>query len=264
MAAPASDPPPTPPVFPATDRTRAAASSGSSAPAPSASSLPPSLAEARVGGQALSFPIARADEIKRDWPLLEGSLPAPPAVPYPQSHWDWSALHARPRVPGSCFLAPSVALYGRVRLGERVSIWYGCVLRGDQEWIEVGDDSNIQDGSILHVEHGGYPCVIGQRVTLGHRAIVHGSIVGDDALIGIGATVLSRCVIGESALIAAGAVVLEGTHVPPGTLWAGCPARLIRPLTDSQQARLAETWKHYVNNGAAHRQAGIGPSSLTS
>jgi carbonic anhydrase/acetyltransferase-like protein (isoleucine patch superfamily) len=102
------------------------------------------------------------------------------------------------------------------------------VLRGDQEWIEVGEESNIQDGSILHVEHGGHPCRIGKRVTIGHGAIVHGCTVGDGALIGIGAIVLSRCVIGEGALIAAGAVVLERTVVPPHTLWGGCPATQLR------------------------------------
>ena len=262
MAAPDPDPRLTLPTAPAAGSAPVVMPvAGSASISPAAPASPP-LAQARVGGRPLSFPVPSADEIKRDWPLWAGALPTSPKVPYPQSHWDWSALHARPQVPSSCFIAPGVALYGRVRLGERVSVWYGCVLRGDQEWIEIGDDSNIQDGSILHVEHGGYPCVIGQRVTLGHRAIVHGSIVGDDALIGIGATVLSRCVVGEAALVAAGAVVLEGTHIPPGTLWAGCPARLIRPLTESQQARLAETWKHYVNNGVAHRQAGIGPSSL--
>jgi len=221
--------------------------------------VPPGLVQ--VAGRPVGFPLANLDETKRNWPL-RSALPPPPAVPHPEAHWDWSALHAQPQVPASCWIAPGVALYGRVRLGERVSVWYSCVLRGDQEWIEVGSDSNIQDGSILHVEHGGYPCILGERVTLGHRAIVHGSIVGDDALIGIGATVLSRCVVGEAALIAAGAVVLEGTCIPPGTLWAGCPARLIRPLTDAQRTRLAETWKHYANNTIAHRHAPIGPESL--
>jgi carbonic anhydrase/acetyltransferase-like protein (isoleucine patch superfamily) len=137
----------------------------------------------------------------------------------------------------------------------RSSIWFGCVLRGDQEWIEIGADSNIQDGTILHVEHGGFPCVIGDRVTVGHRAVVHGSIVGDGALIGIGAMVLSRCLVGEGALVAAGAVVLEGTRLPPHTLWAGCPARQIRELTTEQRRRLETTYQHYVNNTMAHRAA---------
>lgn len=217
----------------------------------------PPMPMTTVAGRSLSFPLESADQIKQTWPVRTGALPPLPAVPHPEVHWDWTALLAQPVVPPSCWIAPGATVYGRVRLGERVSVWFGCVLRGDQEWIEVGDDSNIQDGSILHVEHGGYPCIIGQRVTLGHRAIVHGSLVGDGALIGIGATVLSRCVVGEGALVAAGALVLEGTHIPPGTLWAGCPARMLRDLTDTQRVRLAETWKHYVNNGIAHRQAGL-------
>jgi len=189
------------------------------------------------------------------WPLKNAPLPTPPEVPFPEQHWDWAAIHAEAQIDPTAFIAAGAVVYGRVRLRARSSIWYGCVLRGDQEWIEVGEETNVQDGSILHVEHGGYPCILGNRVTLGHRAIVHGSIVGDGALIGIGATVLSRCVIGEGALIAAGAVVMEGTTVPPHTLWAGLPAKQLRELNPAQRERLAETYRHYVNNGLAHRVA---------
>ncbi len=195
------------------------------------------------------------EQILHSWPLRENSLSAPPAVPYPEQHWDWAAINARPQIDPTTFIAPGAIVYGRVRLKAHSSIWFGCVLRGDQEWIEVGEETNVQDGSILHVEHGGFPCILGNRVTLGHRAIVHGSTVGDGALIGIGAVVLSRCVIGAGALIAAGAVVMEGTHVPPHTLWAGCPAKRLRELTAAQRERLAETYRHYVNNSVAHRAA---------
>lgn len=195
------------------------------------------------------------EEVLRTWPGRAGTLPPAPAVLYPDQHWDWPALHALPQIDPTAWVAPGAVVYGRVRLKARSSIWFGCVLRGDQEWIEVGEESNIQDGSILHVEHGGYPCRIGNRVSLGHRAIVHGATVGDGALIGIGATVLSRCVIGAGALIAAGAVVLEGTVVPPHTLWAGCPAKQMRELTAPQRERLAGTYRHYVNNTQAHRAA---------
>lgn len=194
-------------------------------------------------------------EVIRNWPVRNAKLPPAPSVPYEEQHWDWEAINAEPQIDPTAWVAPGVVIYGRVRLKARSSIWYGCVLRGDQEWIEVGEETNIQDGSILHVEHGGYPCLIGDRVTLGHRAIVHGSTVGDGALIGIGAIVLSRCVIGEGALIAAGAVVMEGTVVPPHTLWAGCPAKPLRELNESQRARLAGTYQHYVNNSIAHRAA---------
>ncbi len=194
------------------------------------------------------------EAILQDWPLLGESLAPEPSVPYPETPWDWRAIHSRPEIDSTAFVAPGAIVLGRVRLKARSSIWFGCVLRGDFEWIEVGEETNVQDGSILHVDHG-YPCILGDRVTLGHRAIVHGSTVGDGALIGISATVLSRCVIGAGALIAAGAVVMEGTHVPPHTLWTGCPARQLKELTEAQRQRLAVTYQHYVNNSTGFRAA---------
>ena len=199
--------------------------------------------------------MSNRDDVLGGWPVRWGTLPAAPEVPYPDQHWDWAAINALPQVDPTAWIAPGAIVYGRVRLMARCSIWFGCILRGDQEWIEVGEETNVQDGSILHVEHGGYPCILGKRVTLGHRAIVHGSTVGDGALIGIGAVVLSRCVIGAGALVAAGAVVLEGTQVPPHTLWAGCPAKQLRELSSAQSERLTETYRHYVNNAIAHRAA---------
>ncbi len=169
-------------------------------------------------------------------------------LPYANEPLDWASLHCPPIIDPTVWVAPGATVVGRVRLKAHSSIWYGCVLRGDAEYIEVGEESNVQDGSILHVDPG-HPCVLGNRVTLGHRALVHASVVEDGALIAIGATVLSRCVIGTGALIAAGAVVLEGTQVPPHTLWAGCPARQIKELTPEQQQRLTHTYQHYVNNG---------------
>lgn len=183
-----------------------------------------------------------------------------PDVKYPDVSWGWDALRTTPVVDDTAWIAPGAVVYGRVRLQARSSVWFGCVLRGDHEWIDVGEETNIQDGSILHVDNG-YPCLLGKRVTLGHRVVLHASVVDDDALIGIGAVVLSRCVIGQGALIAAGAVVLEGTHVPPHTLWAGCPARQVKELSSSQQERLAATFQHYVNNAAGHRVAFGKPSS---
>ena len=199
--------------------------------------------------------IQSVDDIMQDWPLLTEQLAVPPDVPYPGEHWDWRAINGQPLIDPTAWVAPNAVVVGRVRLKARSSVWYGCVLRGDQEWIEVGEETNVQDGSILHVDDG-YPCILGNRVTLGHKAVVHGSVVGDGALIGISATVLSRCVIGEGALIAAGAVVLEGTHVPPHTLWAGCPARQLKELSEAQRARLAWNYRHYVNNAAGYAALG--------
>lgn len=184
---------------------------------------------------------------REPWPSSPAPVPCP-SLPYPDEGCVWDALWTPPLIDPTAWVAPGAAVIGRVRLKARSSVWYGCVLRGDGDEIEVGEDSNVQDGSILHVDHG-WPCLIGNRVTLGHRALVHASVVQDEAMIAIGATILSRCVIGEQALIAAGAVVLEGTHVPPRTLWAGCPARQIKELSDQQLARIAHAWKHYVNNG---------------
>lgn len=178
----------------------------------------------------------------------------PPEVPYPEAGVDWPAICERPSIDAAAWVAPGSIVYGRVSVGPRSSIWFGCIVRGDHERIEIGSDTNVQDGTILHVDPG-YPCVLGNRITVGHRAVVHGSIVEDGALIGISATVLSRCVVGAGALVAAGAVVLEGTVIPPRTLWAGCPARQIRELTPEQQLRLERNWQHYVNNAIAHRAA---------
>lgn len=207
---------------------------------------------ARVGvWWLMSSRVPPFDVPEPEWPTLAAA--AAPAVLFPEAHADWDAVRTAPLIAASAWVAPGAVVYGRVRLQARSSIWYGCVVRGDHEWIDVGEETNVQDGSILHVEPG-YPCLLGKRVTLGHRAIVHGSVVEDEALIAIGATVLSRCVIGQGALIAAGAVVLEGTHVPPGTLWAGCPAKQIKVLTPEQRARMARTYQHYVSNAVYHQQ----------
>jgi carbonic anhydrase/acetyltransferase-like protein (isoleucine patch superfamily) len=172
-------------------------------------------------------------------------------LPYPDEHCDIDAIYARPTIDATAWVAQNAMINGRVTLKPHSSVWYNCVLRGDSEYIEVGEESNVQDGSILHVDRG-FPCIVGKQVTIGHNAIVHGCVVRDGALIGISSTVLSRCEIGEGALIAAGALVLEGTKVPPHTLWAGVPAKQVKELTPEQRERLAQTYRHYVNNGAVY------------
>jgi carbonic anhydrase/acetyltransferase-like protein (isoleucine patch superfamily) len=172
-------------------------------------------------------------------------------LPYPDEHVDIDSIYTFPTIDPTVWIAPNAIVNGRVTLKARASVWYNCVLRGDSEFIEVGEETNIQDGSILHIDRG-FPCILGKRVTLGHNAIVHGSTVHDGALIGIAANVLSRCVIGEGALIAAGALVLEGTKVPPHTLWVGSPAKQVKELSPEQRERLAQTYRHYVNNGAVY------------
>lgn len=152
-----------------------------------------------------------------------------------------------PKIGPRVFVAPNASLIGDVELAEDVSIWFGVVLRGDIHHIRVGARSNIQDNSVLHVEHETGPALIGEQVTIGHSATVHGCTIGSGSLVGIGATVLSHAVVGERALIGAGALVPEGMEVPPQTLVLGVPGRVKRDLTAEELARLEQSWKNYVD-----------------
>ncbi|QDU79104.1 2,3,4,5-tetrahydropyridine-2,6-dicarboxylate N-acetyltransferase [Polystyrenella longa] len=183
-----------------------------------------------------------------------------PELPYPDVPDIWKALNAKPEIDPTAWIASNATVLGRVKLGRRSSVFYGAILRGDGESITVGDETNIQDLSVLHTDRG-YPCEIGNRVTIGHRAIVHACHIEDEAMIGMGATLLTGCKIGKGALIAAGAVVREGTVVPPHTLWAGVPAREISSLTAEQQGRLSHAYQHYVNCGVLYKAFENDPKS---
>lgn len=150
----------------------------------------------------------------------------------------------RPTVAESAWIAPSADVVGDVELGDHASVWYGCVLRGDIAPIRVGAHTNVQDLTTVHVDVG-QPCRIGERVGIGHRAIVHGCTIGDRALIGMGAVVLSGCEIGEGSLVAAGAVVTEGMVVPPGSLVVGVPGKVVREVDDALRERMEATVTHY-------------------
>ena len=141
---------------------------------------------------------------------------------------------------------------GDVSLGEDASVWYNAVLRGDMAPITIGPRSNIQDGTIVHVDEG-LPCTVGQRVGVGHRVILHGCTIGDDCLIAMGSVLLNRVVIGSGSVVAAGAVIPEGMQVPPKSLVMGVPGRIIRQVDDALAQRVAETWSHYVEEARAHR-----------
>jgi len=136
----------------------------------------------------------------------------------------------RPKIHESCFIAPTADVIGDVTVGENSSIWHRTVLRGDVNKIVVGANTNIQDGSIVHVADD-YPTIIGDNVTIGHGAIVHGCTVKDGAFIGMGAIILDGAVIGEGALIGAGALVTEGKEIPPYSLAVGVPAKVVRELS---------------------------------
>jgi carbonic anhydrase/acetyltransferase-like protein (isoleucine patch superfamily) len=152
----------------------------------------------------------------------------------------------------TAFIAPTAVVMGNVSLGEESSIWYTAVLRGDMAKITIGARTNIQDGTIVHVDEG-VPCTIGERVGVGHRAIIHGCTIGNDCLIGMGSILLNRCVIGAGSVVAAGAVVPEGMEVPPGSVVMGVPGRVVRQVDAELTKRIAGTWGHYVAQAKAHR-----------
>lgn len=165
------------------------------------------------------------------------------------------AVHGRaPDVARAAFLAPGAVIVGAVTLGEGTSVWYGCVLRADSSPITVGRDVNIQDGCVLHADPD-FPAVLGDRVSLGHGAIVHGATVEDGVLIGMRATVLNGARIGEGSLVAAGAVVRPGMQVPPRSLVAGVPAVIRREVTEEERAVIAGTTSVYRDHAAAHLRA---------
>lgn len=154
--------------------------------------------------------------------------------------------------PGTWWLAPDAHLVGRVRVAADVGIWFGAVLRGDNEWIEIGEGSNIQEGCVLHTDMG-YPLRIGTGCTIGHRAILHGCIIGENSLVGMGATVLNGARIGKNSLVGANALVTEGREFPDNSLIVGSPARAIRTLDDAACEGLkasalgyAERWKQFA------------------
>lgn len=154
-----------------------------------------------------------------------------------------------PRTEGQRYwLAPNAYVIGDVVLGEDVSVWFAATIRGDNETIHVGANSNIQDGAVLHSDPGS-PLSIGSGVTVGHGAIVHGCSIEDNCLIGMGATILNGAVIGEGSVVAANALVAEGKVFPPNSLIVGAPARALRSLTEQQTATLKNAARVYVANG---------------
>ena len=151
-----------------------------------------------------------------------------------------------PKVHESVFLAAGSRVIGDVELAENVSVWFNVVIRGDVERIRIGKDTNIQDNATIHVTNFSNPTWVGERVTVGHGAVLHGCTVKDRALIGMNAVVLDRAVIGEESLVAAGAVVLGGTVVPPGMLVAGIPAKILRPLNEYERKMVLDGSTNYL------------------
>ncbi|MBA3972593.1 MAG: gamma carbonic anhydrase family protein [Candidatus Solibacter sp.] len=151
-----------------------------------------------------------------------------------------------PRIPQSAYVDQAAHVIGDVTLGERASVWPCTVLRGDVNRIVIGEDSNIQDGSVLHGELDKFPVIVGDRVTVGHMACLHGCVVEDDCLIGIGAIVLNGARIGRGSVVAAGSLVPESMQVPPGSMVMGTPAKVRREVTPEEMARFAENAQRYI------------------
>jgi carbonic anhydrase/acetyltransferase-like protein (isoleucine patch superfamily) len=158
-----------------------------------------------------------------------------------------------PQTPGEgeYWVAPDAQVMGRVVLHRNASVWYGAVVRGDNDPITIGEDSNVQDLSVLHTDEG-VPLTIGKGVTIGHRAMLHGCTVGDYSLIGIGATVLNGAKIGRNCIIGAHALITEGKEIPDNSLVVGAPARIIRTLDDDTAVMLKASADHYVENWKRH------------
>jgi carbonic anhydrase/acetyltransferase-like protein (isoleucine patch superfamily) len=161
-------------------------------------------------------------------------------------------------IHASAFVHPEAFLCGDVRLGAHASVWPFAALRADNAAIVIGDGSNVQDGCVIHVDPG-LPAIIGARVTIGHRAIVHGATIEDGCLIGMGSIVLNRAIVRSGSIIGAGAVVREGMDVPPDSLVLGVPGRVVRETTDDERARIARTADAYLALQARHRAGEFPP-----
>lgn len=157
-----------------------------------------------------------------------------------------------PRMADSAWVADSAQVMGNVVLADDSSVWFGATLRGDTETITVGRGSNVQDGSVMHADIG-YPLTVGDNVTIGHMVMLHGCTIGDESLIGIGATVLNGAVIGKNCLVGAGSLVTEGKTFPDGSMIMGTPAKVVKSLTPEQIEGLRRSAQHYVENAQRYR-----------
>ncbi|MFT3822105.1 MAG: gamma carbonic anhydrase family protein [Rubrivivax sp.] len=161
-----------------------------------------------------------------------------------------------PRVAATAWVADSATVIGRVELAEGASVWYGCVLRGDNDWMRIGRNSNVQDGSVLHTD-AGIELVVGEGVTIGHQVMLHGCHIGDGSLIGIQAVVMNRARIGRHCIVGAGSLVTEGKEFPEGSMIMGSPAKVVRALKPEEIARLARSAAHYVEQAERHRSQAV-------
>lgn len=162
-----------------------------------------------------------------------------------------------PQIHPTVWVDPTATVIGHVTIGPRSSVWPNAVLRGDVNNISIGEETNVQDGSVLHVEHALHELILGDRVTVGHSVVLHGCTVEDDCLIGIGAIVLNGARIGKGSVVAAGALVPEGMEIPPGSLAMGVPAKVRRDVTPEEQERFRVNAQHYVELSEKYRNEPI-------
>ena len=174
-------------------------------------------------------------------------------IPY-QGHW--------PVIHETAFVAPSADIVGDVVIGSHSSIWFQCVVRGDVHWIRIGNRTNIQDHSMLHVTRRKSPLTVGDEVTVGHRVMLHGCTIGNRVLVGMGAIIMDDAVVGDDCIIGAGALVTQGTEIPNGMLAFGSPAKVVRPLNEEELAFLKRSAENYVGDSREYYRYVKGPSKL--
>ena len=163
-----------------------------------------------------------------------------------------------PKIHESAFIAPGAVICGDVEIHAEASVWYGCVLRGDENKIIVGAGANVQDGTVIHVDHpdvNGVPTIIGEKALIGHKAMLHGATIHDGGFVGMGATMLDRSVVESGAMLAAGAFLTNGKTVPTNELWAGTPAKKFRDLREGESMAATVGSTHYIVEAERHRQA---------
>lgn len=167
--------------------------------------------------------------------------------------------NSAPKIDETCFIATQTEVIGKVILAENVNVWYGCILRGDINSIEIGANTNVQENTVIHVdkslENSDYgKTIIGKNVTIGHRALIHGCTIEDNCLIGMGAIILSGAVIGEGSIIGAGALVKENEKIPPRSLVVGIPGKVRGKVSDERVAAILNSAKHYVDLAEKHKK----------
>ncbi|NOZ08176.1 MAG: gamma carbonic anhydrase family protein [FCB group bacterium] len=165
-----------------------------------------------------------------------------------------SFLHKSPSIPSSCYIAKNAFVIGDVTAGERVSVWFGAVVRGDMNYIRIGAGTNIQDNVTVHVTSETAPTIIGERVVVGHNAIIHGCTIEDQCLIGMGAIIMDRVVIGRGSIIGAGTLIPQGSIIPERSLFVGQPGRFKRSVTEAEFHEINESAKLYMDYAEVYKK----------